>query len=141
MQFIGRGEQGLDPKMALTDKDRLTKMASLRTTLIGLENTHLSGMTKPQERDVYYAAVLLADGKTDQDILSEDMRATSLCAHLSQPTYNRALKQLVADGYLSRSPSAFGRYRLAPIASKGGVSCNSPQDMNGKAFDAPTASH
>ena len=88
-------------------------MAGLRAVLIDLESKHLPSMAKSQERDVYYAAFLLSNGLPGQEVSSEDMRATALCGHLSQPTYNRALKQLVEYGYLERVPDSLGRYVLS----------------------------
>jgi DNA-binding MarR family transcriptional regulator len=108
-------------------------MASLRTTLIELESRYLSQVVKSQERDVYYAAFLMADGQPDHEVISEEMRATALCSHLSQPTYNRALKQLVADGYLHRVPDTLGRYKLSPKALiPHGVSCVDSANMDGQ---------
>lgn len=81
----------------------ISKLAELRKLLLGMERAMGLQDLSPVERDIYYAATDLATRQTD-------VRTTGLLTHtlvedVSRPTFFRALKSLVAKGYLSPSGS------------------------------------
>ena len=87
------------------------KLASLRDLLWKMElEVGLEQLSQPQ-RDVYYAACLVAD---DQKLLhSEQVKGHHMVANLSRPTFYRALRDLVEQGFLvAASESKNGRYRI-----------------------------
>ncbi len=88
-----------------------SKLALLRDLLWQMEvEVGLEKLSQPQ-RDVYYAACLVADeGKS---LHSEQVRHHPMVQPMARPTFYRALKDLVAEGYLvAASEIKNGRYRI-----------------------------
>lgn len=88
------------------------KLARLRDLLWQLEvEVGLEQLSQPQ-RDVYYAACLVAD--SDKVLHSEQVRHHPMVESMARPTFYRALKDLVQEGYLmAASESKNGRYKIA----------------------------
>lgn len=88
------------------------KLARLRDLLWQMEvEVGLERLSQPQ-RDVYYAACLVADG--EKTLHSEQVRQHPMVAPMARPTFYRALKDLVVEGYLvAATETKNGRYRIA----------------------------
>jgi hypothetical protein len=88
-----------------------SKIASLRDLLWQMEvEVGLEKLSQPQ-RDVYYAACLVAD--EEKLLHSEQVKGHPMVANLSRPTFYRALKDLVEQGFLvAASESKNGRYKI-----------------------------
>lgn len=89
-----------------------SKLAHLRDLLWQMEvEVGLERLSQPQ-RDVYYSACLVAD--EEKTLHSEQVRQHPMVAPMARPTFYRALKDLVLEGYLvAASDSKNGRYRIA----------------------------
>ncbi len=75
-----------------------TKLAALRNMLWKMEvEVGLEGLSQPQ-KDVYYAACLVAD--EDQVVSSDTVRHHPMLLPMARPTFYRALKALVDRGLL-----------------------------------------
>lgn len=87
------------------------KLAYLRDLLWQMEvEVGLEQLSQPQ-RDVYYAACLVADD--EKALHSEQVRQHPMVAPMARPTFYRALKDLVLGGYLEAADgSRRGRYRV-----------------------------
>ena len=88
-----------------------SKLARLRDLLWHMEvEVGLERLSQPQ-RDVYYAACLVAD---EQKLLhSEQVRHHPIVQAMPRPTFYRALRDLVLEGYLvAASESRNGRYKI-----------------------------
>ena len=87
------------------------KLAYLRDLLWQMEvEVGLEQLSQPQ-RDVYYAACLVADD--EKALHSEQVRQHPMVAPMARPTFYRALKDLVLCGYLEAADgSRRGRYRV-----------------------------
>lgn len=89
-----------------------SKLARLRDLLWQMEVEVGLEQLSQSQRDVYYAACLVADGQ--KTIHSEQVRQHPMVAPMARPTFYRALKDLVMEGYLvAASDSKNGRYRIA----------------------------
>ncbi len=88
-----------------------SKLAGLRDLLWHMEvEVGLEKLSQPQ-RDVYYAACLVADEK--KLLHSEQIRHHPIVQAMARPTFYRALKDLVLEGYLvAASESKNGRYKI-----------------------------
>lgn len=88
------------------------KIARLRDLLWQMEvEVGLERLSQPQ-RDVYYAACLVAD--SEETLHSEQVRQHPMVAPMARPTFYRALKDLVLQGYLvAVNDTKNGRYKIA----------------------------
>lgn len=74
------------------------KLAALRSMLWQMEiEVGLEDLSQPQ-KDVYYAACLVAD--EGQLVSSDTVRRHPMLAPMARPTFYRALKELVDKGFL-----------------------------------------
>lgn len=87
------------------------KLAALRNMLWQMEvEVGLEDLSQPQ-KDVYYAACLVAD--EDQLVHSETVKRHPMLALMARPTFYRALKDLVDKGFLVTAGSRKdGRYLI-----------------------------
>lgn len=89
--------------------DRLARLRDLLWQMeveVGLEQLSQS------QRDVYYAACLVAD--EEKTLHSEQVRQHPMVKPMARPTFYRALRDLVLEGYLEAVGEArSGRYRVA----------------------------
>ena len=89
-----------------------SKLARLRDLLWQMEVEVGLERLSPPQRDVYYAACLVADA--DKVLHSEQVRHHPMVEAMARPTFYRALKDLVQEGYLvAASESKNGRYKIA----------------------------
>lgn len=88
-----------------------TKLAALRNMLLQMEaEVGLEHLSQPQ-KDVYYAACLVAT--EDQVVHSDSVRRHPMLAPMARPTFYRSLKDLVDKGFLvSASQRKDGRYLI-----------------------------
>ncbi len=114
MTNLPAGKHGNDGSKflgALTQVNKDSKLARLRDLLWQMEvEVGLEKLSQPQ-RDVYYAACLVAD---DEKLLhSEQVRHHPIVKAMARPTFYRALRDLVLEGYLvADSKSKNGRYKI-----------------------------
>ena len=87
------------------------KLAILRNMLWQMEvEVGLEQLSQAQ-RDVYYAACLVADD--DQLVHSDIVKGHPMVAPMARPTFYRALRDLVAKGFLAAaSERKDGRYLI-----------------------------
>ncbi len=87
------------------------KLARLRDLLWHMEvEVGLEKLSQPQ-RDVYYAACLVAD--EEKRLHSEQVRHHPIVQAMARPTFYRALRDLVLEGYLvAASERKNGRYKI-----------------------------
>ena len=88
-----------------------SKLARLRDLLLQMEvEVGLEKLSQPR-RDVCYSACLVAD---DEKMLhSEQVRNHPIVKAMARPTFYRALRVLVHEGYLvADSKSKNGRYKI-----------------------------
>lgn len=86
------------------------KLARLRDLLWQMEVEVGLERLSQNQRDVYYAACLIAD---DEKIIhSEQVRLHPMIVQMARPTFYRALKDLVLKGYLSATDGRKGRYNV-----------------------------
>lgn len=80
---------------------KLERLAQLRELLARMEGElGLDGLSR-FERDILYAIrALSGDG---QAVASSDLRRHGLIESMSQPTYHRALRELVTRGYIANT--------------------------------------
>lgn len=88
-----------------------SKIAALRSMLWHMEvEVGLETLTQPQ-KDVYYAACLVAD--EDEIFQSDSVKRHPMLAPMARPTFYRALKDLVDKGFLAATSSRKdGRYQI-----------------------------
>lgn len=88
-----------------------SKLAALRDMLWRMEvEVGLEALTR-QQKDVYYAACLAADGQ--KIVQSDDIREHPMLSPITRPTFYRALKELVEQGFLvSASSRRDGQYKI-----------------------------
>ena len=87
----------------------ISKLTKLRKMMLEMERSMgLQGLSAV-ERDIYYAAVDLSDALSG--VRTTNLLDHTLIKNVSRPTFFRALKSLVAKGYLMQSQvSGRGRY-------------------------------
>ncbi len=87
------------------------KLALLRGLLWQMEvEVGLVSLSQPQ-RDVYYAACLVAD--EEKIVLSEQVRQHPMIRVMARPTFYRALRELVIEGHLAAATeSKDGLYKV-----------------------------
>ncbi|MBK5945965.1 hypothetical protein CCR83_05735 [Rhodobacter veldkampii DSM 11550] len=89
--------------MMKTPHTLLSSMSQLRALLFGVEvEAGLQKLSAP-ERDVLYAA-MSAHLSRDGFVRSDEIRGNALAEHLTDPTFQRALRSLVEKGYLRKAP-------------------------------------
>jgi hypothetical protein len=89
-------------------KNRM-RLASLRCLLRDMEHEVGLDDLSPTQRDIYYAACLLAE--RDPSLASEDLKSHPLVADMARPTFYRALRDLVENHYLGHAPGTkVGKY-------------------------------
>ena len=96
---------------ALTQRNKDSKLARLRDLLWGgAAEVGLEKLSQPQ-RHVSYAACLVAD---DEKLThSEQVRHHHIVKAMARPTFCRALRDLVLEGYLvADGKSRNGRYKI-----------------------------
>lgn len=87
------------------------KLAILRSMLWQMEVEVGLETLSQHQRDLYYAACLVAD--EDQVIHTDEVRNHPMLAPMSRPTFYRALKELVEKGFLAATgPRKDGRYLI-----------------------------
>ena len=84
--------------------NEISKLTELRKLMQSMERTLGLEELSPVERDIYYAAEELS--KTNVEVRTFGLIEHTLVQSVSRPTFFRALKSLVAKGYLSQSGSA-----------------------------------
>lgn len=85
------------------------KLAILRNMLWQMEVEVGLEQLPQAQKDVYYAACLMADD--DQLVHSDSVKGHPMVALMARPTFYRALRDLVAKGFLtSASKRKDGRY-------------------------------
>lgn len=88
-------------------------VAQLRELLIGMEQELGLDDLSQNEKDVFYAAQSVLGGKRDV-AKSDEIRNHILVRSMTQPTFHRSLKSLVAKGLLDHAPNTkAGSYILA----------------------------
>ena len=87
------------------------KIAILRGLLWQMEvEADLVSLSQPQ-RDVYYAACLVAD--EEKIVHSEQIKQHPMIRVMARPTFYRALRELVIGGhFVAATESRNGRYRV-----------------------------
>lgn len=90
---------------------RNNRLARLRDLLWQMEvEVGLERLSQSQ-RDVYYAACLVAD--EEKVLHSEQVRHHPMVEPMARPTFYRALKELVEEGYfVAASECRNGRYKI-----------------------------
>lgn len=89
-------------------RDKLERVAKLREMLLHMEGElGLSDLSRFQ-RDLLYAVRDVAgNGKL---VKSADLRSHNLTVQIAQPTFYRALRELIARGYLRNAEDTLTRY-------------------------------
>lgn len=91
-------------------KDR-SRVAALRNMLREMEVDLGLETLSQHQRDVYYAACLVADEY--QAVQSDKVKQHPLLSDMARPTFYRALSELVARGFLQADGiRKDGRYRV-----------------------------
>lgn len=87
------------------------KLAALRNMLWQMEvEVGLEDLSQPQ-KDVYYAACLVAD--EDRIVHSDSVKRHPMLAPMARPTFYRAMKALVARGFMTAAGQRKdGRYLI-----------------------------
>lgn len=87
------------------------KLAALRSMLWQMEIEFGLEDLSAAQKDVYYAACLVAD--EGAVVFSDTMKRHPLLAPMARPTFYRALKQLSEKGFLASIGSGkSGRYKI-----------------------------
>ena len=99
------------PSGGLDTVNKDSKLARLRDLLWQMEvEVGLEKLSQPQ-RDVYYVACLVAD--SEKLLHSEQIRHHPIVQAMARPTFYRALRDLVEQGYLvAASEIKNGRYKI-----------------------------
>lgn len=93
-------------------KPSLQALSALRTLLFEMEQDVGLEDLSAAEKDVLFAAHAVA-AKNGGSITSEAIRHHALASDLAQATYHRALRSLLAAGFLVKAPGTkAGRYVL-----------------------------
>jgi len=89
---------------------KVERLAQMRELLLRMEGElGLEGLTR-FERDLLYAIrCLVAEGKT---VRSAALRAHELVEAMTQPTYHRALRELILRGYIAPEEHNRSTYRV-----------------------------
>ena len=96
--------------------ERLERLAQLRELLSKMEvEMGLDGLSR-FERDILYA--LRALSINGQPVVSKDLRCHALTSAMSQPTYHRALRELLVRGHIVNVDGQRGLYTMASIPPK-----------------------
>ena len=79
-------------------------VAQLRALLLGMERDLGLGDLSQNEKDVFYAVQSVIAG-SEGIARSDDIKSHSLVFEMTQPTFHRSLKNLLARGLLAHAPS------------------------------------
>jgi hypothetical protein len=90
--------------------DKLERLAKLRELLLRMEGELGLGDLSRFERDLLYAVRDLAG--EGQLVRSADLRSHRLTVNMAQPTFHRALRELIARGYLQHAEDTRTRYYI-----------------------------
>ncbi len=96
-------------------RDIYSNMATLARIVREFEARVFGDNLSQVQRDILFACVSLSDGNAEGTVHSDDIKRSPFCARISQPTYNRALKRLVADGYIKKNSGRSGEYKLGEL--------------------------
>lgn len=88
--------------------DKLERLAKLREMLLRLEGELGLGDLSRFARELLYAMRDLAG--LGQLVKSADLRSHNLTVRMAQPTFHRALRELIAHGYLRHAKDTRARY-------------------------------
>ena len=83
---------------------RYLNVAQLRALLLGMERDLGLGDLSQNEKDVFYAVQSVIAG-SEGIARSDDTESHSLVFEMTQPTFHRSLKNLLARGLLAHAPS------------------------------------
>ena len=83
---------------------RYLNVAQLRALLLGMERDLGLGDLSQNEKDVFYAVQSVIAG-SEGIARSDDIKGHSLVFEMTQPTFHRSLKNLLARGLLAHAPS------------------------------------
>jgi hypothetical protein len=83
---------------------RYLNVAQLRALLLGMERDLGLGDLSQNEKDVFYA-IQSVIANSEGIARSDDIKGHSLVFEMTQPTFHRSLKNLLARGLLSHAPS------------------------------------
>ena len=83
---------------------RYLNVAQLRALLLGMERDLGLGDLSQNEKDAFYA-VQSAIAGSEEIARSDDIKSHSLVFEMTQPTFHRSLKNLLARGLLAHAPS------------------------------------
>ena len=89
--------------MVKVPTQRYLNVAQLRALLLGMERDLGLGDLSQNEKDVFYAvqSVIAASNGVAR---SDDIKSHSLVFDMTQPTFHRSLKNLIARGLLAHAP-------------------------------------
>lgn len=90
--------------------EKMERLAKLREMLLRMEGELGLGDLSRFERDLLYAVRDLAG--EGQMVRSADLRSHSLTVKMAQPTFHRALRELIARGYLRHAEDTRTRYYI-----------------------------
>jgi DNA-binding MarR family transcriptional regulator len=90
-------------------------MVELRHLLADLESRYAPVDLKQQELDIIYVMYKVQQDSPNGIASSEAVRKSPILSDMSQPTYNRVLKRLVALGHVEKVSHQLGGYRTAQI--------------------------
>ena len=94
--------------------NNLERYAQLRSVLRDMEDDiGLSDNTVAEKNIISAIAQLQADRDSDGFVASKEIKAHKLCSDIPNPSFFRALKNLLSGGYLTLPPNRKkGLYRL-----------------------------
>ena len=104
----------------MSNKLRVETVARLRELIAGMERD--LGLTElsPAQLDVLYAVRLVCDATPDAVAETANIRRHPILQSMSQPTFHRALRILLNQGYVA--PNTNGRTKRYVIAREPGDS-------------------
>lgn len=77
----------------------LSSFGKLMSVLCDMErDLGLDNLSEPERRVL--SAISMAIGETKKSVNSRDVKSNTICRDLTDPTYYRALKNLVKSGYI-----------------------------------------
>lgn len=98
---------------------QITTVARLRELLATIEQELGLESLSTKELDVLYVVRLLCDRTGSPTVEVAEIRHHPITQSMSQPTFNRALRALLEQGYVATAPSYKAkRYILGPAIAK-----------------------
>ena len=92
------------------DRNSMTTIARLREMLATFEADLGIGPRTNHEVSILYAMHLVSEAAGEIDVAVRDVRSHVIVQNMSQPTFNRALRNLVENGDVCPSPHFKARY-------------------------------